>query len=100
MGVVVAAISALVLVAFATAMALQAQRIGRERDRANREAETAKYVSDFLVGLFNVSDPSEARGNTLTAKEKAEGWILSCIAYAQSDLVLGWPASLRLPAGA
>jgi ferredoxin len=36
----------------------------------------------------------------LLPEEKAEGWILSCIAYAQSDLVLGWPASFRLPAGA
>ena len=30
---------------------------------------TAKQVSDFLVGLFKVSDPSEARGQTLTARE-------------------------------
>ena len=31
-------------------------------------------MSDFLVGLFKVSDPSEARGNTLTAREiLAEG---------------------------
>ena len=65
-----------VLVAFAATMAVQAQRIGRERDRANREADRAskeaalaKQVSNFLVGLFNVSDPSEARGNSVTARE-------------------------------
>ena len=50
-------------------MAIQARQIAQERDRANREAATAKQVSEFLIGLFNVSDPSEARGNTLTARE-------------------------------
>jgi eukaryotic-like serine/threonine-protein kinase len=40
-----------------------------ERDRANQEAVAAGQVSDFLVGLFRVSDPSEALGNTVTARE-------------------------------
>jgi tetratricopeptide (TPR) repeat protein len=40
-----------------------------ERDRANQEAKTAGQVSDFLTGLFKVSDPSEALGNTITARE-------------------------------
>ena len=62
------ALLALVL-AFAAIMTIQAGRIARERDRANQEAATATQVSDFLVGLFRVSDPSEARGNTLTARE-------------------------------
>jgi len=67
----VAAVTALVMLvlAFAGIMTVQAGRIARERDRANQEAATAKQVSDFLVGLFKVSDPSEARGNTLTARE-------------------------------
>jgi hypothetical protein len=59
----------LVLALFAGTMAVQARRIGRERDRANREAATATQMSDFLTGLFKVSDPGEARGNTLTARE-------------------------------
>jgi serine/threonine protein kinase len=58
-----------VLAAFAVVMTVQARRIAGERDRANREAESAKQVSEFLVGLFKVSDPSEARGNTITARE-------------------------------
>jgi serine/threonine protein kinase/tetratricopeptide (TPR) repeat protein len=37
--------------------------------KAKEEAETAQRVSDFLVGLFEVSDPSEARGNAITARE-------------------------------
>ncbi len=37
--------------------------------KALEEAETAQRVSDFLVDLFEVSDPSEARGNSITARE-------------------------------
>ena len=33
------------------------------------EAETAKETTNFMVRLFEVSDPSEARGNTVTARE-------------------------------
>jgi non-specific serine/threonine protein kinase/serine/threonine-protein kinase len=43
--------------------AKQAERIARE------EAATASEMSDFLVGLFKVSDPSETRGNSVTARE-------------------------------
>jgi non-specific serine/threonine protein kinase/serine/threonine-protein kinase len=68
-GVAAATAVGVLLMAFAVTMAVQAQRIARERDRANREAETARQISAFLVGLFKVSDPSEARGNTLTARE-------------------------------
>ena len=63
-------------------MAIQAGRIARERDRANQEAATAKQVSDFLVGLFKVSDPNEARGNALTAREILE----SGVANIEKDL--------------
>jgi non-specific serine/threonine protein kinase/serine/threonine-protein kinase len=75
-GVAAAATLVLLLVAFGATMAVQAQRIARERDRANREAARANVeaaaatqVSNFLVGLFKVSDPGEARGNSVTARE-------------------------------
>ena len=68
-GVVAAASVALALIALAVSMTVQSARIARERDRANREAETARQVADFLTGIFNVADPSEARGNTVTARE-------------------------------
>jgi serine/threonine protein kinase/tetratricopeptide (TPR) repeat protein len=48
---------------------VQVRRITLERDRADREAVASKNVSDFLVGLFRVSDPSEARGESITARE-------------------------------
>jgi serine/threonine protein kinase/Flp pilus assembly protein TadD len=68
-GVGVAATLAILLVAFSATTAIQARRIARERDRANQEAEASRQVSDFLTGLFKVSDPSEARGNSVTARE-------------------------------
>lgn len=37
--------------------------------RAEAEAETARQTTAFLVDLFKVSDPSEARGNSVTARE-------------------------------
>jgi serine/threonine-protein kinase len=64
---VTAALVALAL--FGAVMTYQAVRIGREADRANREARAASEVAQFLVGLFRVSDPGEARGNTITARE-------------------------------
>ena len=40
-----------------------------QRRQAEIEAETARQTTDFMVSLFSVSDPSEARGNTITARE-------------------------------
>jgi tetratricopeptide (TPR) repeat protein len=41
----------------------------RETVRAESEAETARQTTHFLVDLFKISDPSEARGNSVTARE-------------------------------
>jgi len=60
-GVTVAAAAVMLLVAFAATMAVQARRIAKERDRANR-------IADFMTQMFSVSDPSEALGNTITAR--------------------------------
>lgn len=68
-GVGVAMVAVVLLVTFALTMALEARRIAKERDRANREAETSKGVSEFMTNMFKVSDPGEARGNTITARE-------------------------------
>ncbi len=65
----VAAASAALAAAVAVALALMARGLAVERDRANLEAAAAQRVTDFLVSLFSVSDPSEARGNAITARE-------------------------------
>jgi serine/threonine protein kinase/tetratricopeptide (TPR) repeat protein len=60
-GVTVAVAAAILLIGFAATMAVQARRIAKERDRANR-------IADFMTQMFSVSDPSEALGNTITAR--------------------------------
>jgi tetratricopeptide (TPR) repeat protein len=41
----------------------------RQTLRAEAEARTSKEATRFLVSLFKIFDPSEARGNTVTARE-------------------------------
>lgn len=52
----------LLLGAFALLQAVQLRQTRRERDRANR-------ITDFMTTMFKVSDPSEARGSSVTARE-------------------------------
>jgi tetratricopeptide (TPR) repeat protein len=53
----------------ATAALIARAQAQRQTVIAKREAETARQTTAFLVGLFKISDPSEARGNALTARE-------------------------------
>jgi serine/threonine protein kinase/tetratricopeptide (TPR) repeat protein len=61
-GVAAAAVMALLLIAFAGMQSIQLRRTTRERDRADR-------VTAFMAGMFKVSNPSEARGNDIRARE-------------------------------
>jgi eukaryotic-like serine/threonine-protein kinase len=61
------AITALALGAGAATVGLLEAR--QAQLRAERAAVTAEQVSDFLVELFRVSDPGEALGSTITARE-------------------------------
>jgi eukaryotic-like serine/threonine-protein kinase len=47
---------------FSVLQALQLEKTKHERDRATR-------ITDFMTGMFKVSDPNEARGNSVTARE-------------------------------
>ena len=58
---VTAAVFALLL-AFVVTEQVELRRITRERDRADR-------ITEFMTNMFQVSDPSEARGNGITARE-------------------------------
>ncbi len=62
LGVVVAAAGVLLLAGFAITQSIELRRITRERDRADR-------IAQFMTGMFSVPDPSEARGNSVTARE-------------------------------
>ncbi|MET0557003.1 MAG: serine/threonine-protein kinase [Vicinamibacteria bacterium] len=64
-----AAIAVLALVAGTAVAIQQAVRATRAERAARADAETARQVSDFLVQLFEVSDPGVAKGETITARE-------------------------------
>ncbi|MGB7266090.1 MAG: serine/threonine-protein kinase [Terracidiphilus sp.] len=86
----VAAVLVVLLAAFAIVEAIQLRRITRERDRASR-------ITDFMTNMFKVSDPGQARGNQVTAREildKASSQIESGLAsdpelQAQMMMVMG-----------
>ena len=64
------ALAGMVLTSGLAAAALIARATAqRQTVIAKREAETARQTTAFLVDLFRISDPSEARGNSLTARE-------------------------------
>jgi tetratricopeptide (TPR) repeat protein len=48
---------------------LQRAAAQRQTLRAETEARTSKEATRFLVDLFRIFDPSEARGSTVTARE-------------------------------
>ncbi len=63
------AVLILLLAGFAAAQAVQLRRITAERDRTTRERDRANRITTFMTGMFHVSDPGEARGNSITARE-------------------------------
>ena len=54
---------------FALTVYFQGQQIARERDLVAIERDKAQQVANFMVELFQVADPGEARGNTVTVRE-------------------------------
>jgi serine/threonine protein kinase len=59
----------MLLAAFSLLQGLELRRTTQERDRANHERDRATRITDFMTGMFKVADPSEARGNSVTARE-------------------------------
>lgn len=62
LGAAMTLLLALLLPAFVALQAFELRRIARERDVAAR-------IAAFMSGMFRVADPSEARGNQITARE-------------------------------
>ena len=58
-----------ILIAATLITARQAHIAEQQRQRAEAESARSERVSELLVKIFEVSDPSEARGNTITARE-------------------------------
>ena len=69
-GITLASLTAMVITTgLAVAALLARAEAEKQRVRAEAEAETARQTTNFMVELFRVSDPSEALGNTITARE-------------------------------
>lgn len=66
----IAALGILVSVLGGTGFSIrQARRAATERDLATIASRESQAVTSFVMGLFEASDPTEARGDTLTAAE-------------------------------
>ena len=115
LGVIAGFVVMLAVIGGATAAVFGDLRATEAEQVARQEAETARQVSDFMVDLFEVSDPSEARGNTITAREVLEqgaekinnatdlepvikARLLSTIGSVYQELALYEPASRALTA--
>ncbi len=67
--VALAATMLVLLVGFSGLMSVLYQRAVLAEKVAAEEAATANQVTEFMEGIFTVSDPGEARGNEVTARE-------------------------------
>ena len=71
-----AAIALMLLVGFALSMTVLSARLAAEsaraeaaKDRAEENLTTARRVTGFLVDLFKIASPEQARGEEITARE-------------------------------
>jgi serine/threonine protein kinase/tetratricopeptide (TPR) repeat protein len=69
LGVAAGGIVLLAVLAGITGTTIGLYKATKAEKKAVEEAQTALQVSEFLVNLFKVSDPGEARGNSITARE-------------------------------
>jgi serine/threonine protein kinase len=67
--VALSTLAILAVIAGVFGTAIQARTARRQRDLAFRERDRATRITDFMTAMFKVSDPSEARGNSVTARE-------------------------------
>jgi serine/threonine-protein kinase len=77
--------------AYAVTVTIQARQVAAERDRARDAQAAAEAVSDYLIEMFQASDPGATRGDTITARE------LLATGVARIDTLDGQPqAQARL----
>ncbi|MCP4655611.1 MAG: serine/threonine protein kinase [bacterium] len=69
LGVAAAVTSLVLILALTITLAVQSARIRHERDRATHERDRATRVATMLNELFEIADPGEVRGNSITARE-------------------------------
>ncbi|MEX2122613.1 MAG: toll/interleukin-1 receptor domain-containing protein [Woeseia sp.] len=70
LAITVAAVAGMAVASVLAALALISRNEAQEqRARAEVEAATAYQTSEFLVEIFQLADPSEARGNSIAVRE-------------------------------
>ncbi|MBS1874895.1 MAG: serine/threonine protein kinase [Acidobacteria bacterium] len=67
--VAASALALALLVAFVLTEAVQSRRLAAERDAARRERDNARWLANFMVGVFRVADPRQGAGDKVTARE-------------------------------
>ncbi len=85
--VAAAAVFLVLLATYAVTVTIQARQVEVERDRARAAQDVAEGVTTYLVRMFQASDPSETRGDTITAKE------LLATGVAHADTLAAHPAT-------
>ncbi len=60
------------ILTFALLMVFFNLKILEEKKKVQREEKLSKYISEFLEGIFEVSDPYKSKGAEVTAKEILE----------------------------
>jgi tetratricopeptide (TPR) repeat protein len=73
----------------ATYALIQRSIAQKQTVRAEKEADAALQTTNFLIGLFQLVDPSEARGNSVTAREMLDK------AAARVDTELGHQPAIQ-----
>ncbi len=76
----------ILILGFAVAMTLQQAATARERDRAELEAAKSAEVTDFVLGLFESTDPNLTQGADITASE------LLANGVSRANAITGQPA--------
>jgi len=66
------AVTALLLLTVVGGSTIYAVQINEARTAAENEAAISREITDFLIEVFNVSDPGENLGSTVTARELLE----------------------------
>jgi serine/threonine protein kinase/Flp pilus assembly protein TadD len=68
-GVATSLIIVLLIVTSSILLLFQNARIRQQRDVAEQEKQKAEQVTKLLVNVFEVNDPTQAKGETITARE-------------------------------
>jgi eukaryotic-like serine/threonine-protein kinase len=87
--VTAAAVMLLALVSGTLLATVGLLRARAAEEQALREATTARQVTELLIDVFDVADPGEARGRTVTAREILEQGAQRVRGLAEEPLVRG-----------